>query len=316
MKLSIVIPAYNEAANLPTTLDEFKNVLSEIACEYEILVVDDQSSDDTYQLITQRNDSACRVIRLSRRSGSHVAIRAGLAQTNSDCVLVVSADGQEPPDVLPRILKEWQNGNQIVWGLRQSRADESFAAKTFAELFYKVLSWMSETPSPVDLSRADFYLLDRIVVDSLNRCQERHTSLFGLIVWLGFRQSSVEYERRPRRLGASRWNFRSRFRLAKDWVIAFSSLPLRAITYLGFVVASIGFIYALFIISRTFFYGYVEQGWASLITTALLLGGIQMIMLGIIGEYIARSFDETRGRPVFFIEAQSPHHKIGNKDHD
>lgn len=302
MKISVVIPAYNESENINTTIDEFTIILEQTSTEHEIIVVDDHSDDDTYEKAASHRTRNCKVIRLSRRSGSHVAIRAGLLYASGDCVLVISADGQEPAKTLEIMLLKWKEGNQIIWALRNSRNDEGLLSRIFAFTFYKTLTALSEMPSSINLARADFYLLDRAVVNALNQCSERNTSLFGLIVWIGFKQTSVNYERLPRRFGESGWSLHARLRLAKDWIIAFSSLPLRAITYLGFLIASIGFIYATMIIINSIAYGTATQGWASMITTGLILGGAQMIMLGIIGEYLARCFDETRRRPVFFVE--------------
>ncbi len=307
MKISIVIPAYNEADNICVTLDEIVKSLaltkySESA--WEIIVVDDHSSDDTYELVRKQTVTRpnVRSIRLSRQSGSHVALRAGLKSVEGDVTVCLSADGQDDPNIFQELFTQWEAGKDIVWALRRVRQDEPFFQKLLAHFFYKLLFLFEEAPADIDLDRADFYLLDRKVVNAINQCHERNSSLFGLIAWLGFNQGYVEYDRRGRRSGESKWNFRSRMRLAKDWIIAFSGLPLKLMTVAGFFVSSAGFLYALLIICRSILYGSPIVGWPSMMTVVLVLGGGQMLMLGVIGEYLWRTLDESRSRPTYFIE--------------
>lgn len=300
---SIIIPAYNESSNIKTTIIELFDVLSDtyFISNYEIIVVDDHSDDSTFQEVKSFNDRKVKCIRLSRRSGSHVALRAGISLARGDAVLCISADGQDDPNVLEEMLKKWQEGTQIVWALRKKRK-ESFLIKRSVLIFYKTLELLTNTEkSEIDLSRADFYLLDKKVVDAINHCPERNTSLFGLINWLGFKQDYVEYKRRERKLGKSKWNFRARFLLAKDWIVAFSGLPLKLMSILGALVALIGFLYAIFIVIHAII-GNPIQGWASIMIVILILGGLQMIMFGILGEYLWRNIDESRRRPLYFIE--------------
>lgn len=308
MILSIVIPAYNESENIPHTIAGLQESLSAYAPadEVEIIVVDDHSSEPMYEKLESLNDPNVHCIRLSRRSGSHVALRAGLAASRGDAILCISADAQEDPAAVPQMLDKWRQGAQVVWGLRYERSGESLAQKYFSLAFYKMLSTMTESAKDgIDLSRADFYLLDRQVVDCLNRLQENNTSLFGLIAWIGFKQDFIEYERRERRFGKSKWKFRARMRLAKDWIIAFSGLPLKAMTYVGFTVAALGMLYAAFILIRTIIFGVpisAVAGWTSLMIVVLVLGGLQMAMLGVVGEYLWRTLEETRRRSLYFVE--------------
>ena len=306
MKLSIVIPAYNEADNIVDTMQEVEAIVLLIGAgvgpDYEIIVVDDHSSDNTYEVVRQRGDHRVRSLRLSRRSGSHVALRAGLDIATGEAVICIAADGQDDPGMIKKMVEKWQSGAAIVWALRRSRKHEPFYQKILAAVFYRLLSWFSGFEPRIDLSRADFYLLDRKVVDAVSSCRERNTSLFGLIVWLGFVQDFVEYDRRSRRAGKSKWNFRGRLHLAKDWIIAFSGLPLKLMTYAGFVIAGTGFIYALFVIIHSLLFGSPLLGWSSMMTMILLLGGGQIMMLGILGEYLWRTLDESRNRPAYFIE--------------
>jgi len=308
MKLSVVIPAYNEGGNIAHTLQELGeavNTCREMVTACEILVIDDHSSDDTFARATATALPHLRVVRLSRRSGSHMAIRAGLSFATGDTVLCISADGQDDPLVLCHMLARWHQGDAIVWALRKTRADEPLGQRLFARTFYYLLGLFSSNAANLDLARADFYLLDRAVVQAINNCPERNTSLFGLIAWLGFQQGGVEYERKKRRAGKSGWNLSSRLRLATDWIVAFSGVPLKLMTVAGFLIAGLGFLYALLVIARSLLLGSPLVGWSSTMTAILLLGGGQMMMLGILGEYLWRTLDESRARPGFFIEHDS-----------
>ena len=301
--LSVVIPSFNESDNIINTIEEIKDVIEKkiFSKKYEIIVTDDHSTDNTYQIVESFNDVRIKCIRLSRRSGSHIALRAGIANARGDAVLCISADGQDDPNVLEEMLKKLHEGAQIVWALRKKRK-ESFLIKRSVLIFYRTLELLTDTKkSEIDLSRADFYLLDKKVVDAINHCPERNTSLFGLINWLGFKQDYVEFERRERKSGKSKWNFRARFHLAKDWIIAFSGLPLKLMSILGALVALIGFLYAIFIVIHAII-GNPIQGWTSIMIVILILGGLQMIMFGILGEYLWRNIDESRRRPLYFIE--------------
>lgn len=305
MILSVVIPAYNECDSIRQTIAQLREAIlkAEQISDYEIIVVDDHSSESLDRILHQELDPKIRCLRLSRRSGSHTAIRAGLSVSKGNAVLCISADGQENPVVIPQMLEQWRQGNQIVWGLRRKREKEGVLYQIFTLLFYKLLALLTERKDcTIDLNRADFYLLDRQVVNELNRLSENYTSLFGLIAWIGYQQSSVEYERRERLFGRSKWRFRARMRLAKDWIIAFSGLPLKSMVIVGFAIAGLGFFFAVFTALRTLFIGNPISGWSSLMIVILILGGFQLLTLGILGEYLWRTLEETRRRPIYFIE--------------
>ncbi len=304
MLLSVVLPAFNETKNLPRVLGELTSLLKKqnALSSFEIIVVDDHSTDGTFGAVKNLENPHIRLARLSRRSGSHSALRAGLKIARGDAVLCLAADGQDDPNIIERMLEQHRGGGQVVWALRESRTGEALPVRAFAAAFYKALGILTGVKnSSIDLSRADFYLLDRKVVDALNSCQELNTSLFGLIAWIGFRQSFVEYQRRERISGKSKWNFRSRMHLAKDWIAGFSGIPLKSMTLIGFATSLFGFAYAAYIIVNAIF-GHPAEGWSSLMVVTLLIGGVQMIMLGIIGEYLWRTLEETRKRPLFFVE--------------
>ncbi|MBU0605765.1 MAG: glycosyltransferase family 2 protein [Candidatus Omnitrophica bacterium] len=308
MRLSIVIPAYNEAENIKATINMLLSSIETLPKlgGFEVIVVDDCSTDGTYGRVVSIGDPRIGCIRLSRRAGSHTALRAGIKESTGDAVLCISADGQDVPSCLGTMIGKLEKGSNVIWALRTSRKDEPWIARMPAKVFYKLLFRMlNQKDSKIDLSRASFFMLDRVVIDAINSCPERNTSLFGLIAWLGFNQDSVESERRLRLSGGSKWSFKSRFRLAKDWIIAFSGLPLKMASLTGIFISMLGALGALFIIIRKLFYGYTVMGWPSTVVLILLLGGIQLVMLGLIGEYLWQNLDESRNRPLFFIEKRS-----------
>ena len=307
MNVSFVIPAYNEADNIGILVREIiANPLfaDNQEVQYEIIVVDDASRDDTYDQVLALSLPTVKVMRLSRRSGSHVAIRAGLGKCAGDAIICLAADGQDDPAAIVRMIQKWHDGHDIVWALRKKRENEPLLYKLFTLGFYRLLKFFAGTDSKIDLSKADFYLLDKKVVQAINSCHERNTSLFGLIVWLGYKQGHVEYDRRERKSGRSKWNFQSRLELAKDWIIAFSGIPLKLLTLVGFAIALLGFIYAAIVVGHNLILGNPVPGWSSVMTAILVLGGGQIMMLGIIGEYLWRTLDESRDRPLVFIEKQ------------
>lgn len=306
--LTVVIPALNEQDTIRPIVDRIIRVTSGIRSlrRTEIIVIDDHSSDATFEIVREmgKTNSKVACLRLSRRSGSFNAIRAGIAWCSGDAVVCLSADGQDPPELLPEMVARWIGGSQVVWATRRSRETEPLRVRFFAQAFYRVLKLVSDSVDRrVDLSRADFFLIDRKVADAVNSCSERNTSLFGLLAWMGFHQEEIEYDRPERTVGTSRWNFRMRFRFASDWIVAFSGLPLRLMTWLGGLVAFGGLLLMGFVL----YVAFTEdvQGWASIMSVVVTLGGCQMIMLGIIGEYLWRNLDEARNRPNYFIERTS-----------
>lgn len=307
MNLSVVIPAYNESDNIGSTVNEILSIADKIPeiGKMEIIIVDDHSSDGTYDSIVKMSEDRVKCVRLSRSSGSHVAIRAGLREATGDAALVISADGQDDPACLKTMLEKWRKGAHTVWALRKSRDDEPWYIKKPAKSFYRLLSLLGGTgATDIDVSRINFYLLDRKVIDAVNNCSDRNTSVFGLIAWLGFNQDWVEYERRLRRFGKSKWNFVKRLRLASDWIVGFSGLPLTITLVIGAVATVVGVLYAVYVIIAMLM-GRAMSGWIYVMAAILLLGGVQMMMIGIIGEYLWRNLDESRKRPLFFIEKRS-----------
>ncbi len=303
MFLSVIIPAYNEEKNILFFLKELEKSIKECVGikRHEIIIVDDHSADQTFNIIQNFKNNNVKAVRLSKHSGSHIALRAGLSRVMGDAALCLAADGQDDPSVLPAMVRKIAKGKNVVWAVRKNR-DEPILQKFFARIFYMILAFFTENINPkIDLANADYYMIDKKVIDAINSCPERNTSLFGLIIWLGFEQDFINYERRVRLRGTSKWNFTSRLKLATDWIIAFSGVPLKIIVVLGLFFSLLGMLYTIFI----FIYvlsGYAKPGWAEPVVLILVIGGIQMTMLGVIGEYLWRTLDETRKRPLFFIE--------------
>ncbi|MBF0360128.1 MAG: glycosyltransferase family 2 protein [Oligoflexia bacterium] len=319
LKLSVVIPAYNEEENIAITINTITSAINKLKTElesYEILVIDDHSQDKTFQNIKEfrelNSNSSIKALRLSRRSGSHIAIRAGLDHSSGDVVLCMAADGQDDPNVIVEMIKKWSSGSQVVWALRKKR-EEKFFQKLFAILFYKIIALLinnsntsnTNNNSNFDTSRADFYLIDKIVVEAVKSCKEKNTSLFGLLIWLGFKQDFVEYERKNRRFGCSGWSFRAKINLATDWIISFSNVPIRLLTFAGIAFIFLAFIICICIaIILANAINVPLSSTIAFIIVFSLLTGLQMICFGILGEYISRNYDEAKRRPLYFIEDQ------------
>lgn len=303
--LSIVTPAYNEARNLPVLYERLVQVIGGLAMEWEWIVVDDHSGDDTFAVaagIAQR-DGRVRAIRLARNSGSHTATSCGLHQARGDCAVVLAADLQDPPETLPALLDQWQAGNQVVWAVRARREGERASTVGFARLYYLImrrLVGMQEMPA----SGADFFLLDRRVLDAFCQFNESNVSILALLTWMGFRQTSITYDKQARLHGQSGWSLGKKFKLVVDSVTSFSYLPIRLMSIVGFIVAIIGFLYAGVVVVNALA-GRPPEGWASLMVVVLVVGGIQMLMMGVLGEYLWRALDEARGRPRYIIETST-----------
>ena len=300
--LTIVTPAFNEAGNLGQLWNRLCAVLDADGIPWEWIVVDDHSTDATFEVIASlaAMHKEIRGYRLSRNFGSHLALSCGLEKASGRCAVVMAADLQDPPEVLPELLEKWRQGAQVVWAARSERKGESAGRVRTSNLFYFILrnvAGLKEIPP----TGADFFLIDRAVIDALNQFPERNISLMALITWMGFRQDRIEYVKQARGEGKSGWSLEKKLKLAIDSIASFSYLPIRAMTYLGIGVAFLGFVYAIFVL-MTALTRHLVQGWSSLMVVVLVLGGTQMLMLGILGEYLWRAFDESRRRPRYLIE--------------
>jgi dolichol-phosphate mannosyltransferase len=300
--LSVVTPAYNEQATLPMLYERLRRVLDPLAIEWEWIVVDDHSRDETFATLRAlgARDPRVRAARFSRNFGSHTAIACGLGLAAGDCAAMLAADLQDPPEVIGEMLERWRAGARVVWAARAERPGEKRSTLAFSRLYYWIMRHMvgmKEMPA----RGADCFLVDRVVLDALRQFGERNVSILGLITWLGFRQDVITYDKEPRAAGRSGWNLDKKLKLVADSVTAFTYLPIRLMSYVGAIVALAGFLYAAFVMGNAIL-GRPPEGWASLMVVVLVIGGIQMLMMGVLGEYLWRAFDEGRRRPPFIIE--------------
>lgn len=307
--LSIITPAYNEAENLPLLHERLSTVCSQAAIDWEWIIVDDHSHDATFAVIGELAKVNPRIqgVRFARNFGAHTAIRCGMQHTWGDCAVIMAADLQDPPETLPALLATWQAGHQVVWAVRGRREGEKASTIGFARLYYFLMRRVigfTEMPA----TGADFFLLDRRVIDALCQFNESNVSLMALITWMGFRQGSITYDKQARLHGQSGWNLHKKLKLVVDSVTSFSYLPIRLMAYLGFLVALVGFLYAGWVITNALT-GHPAEGWSSLMVVVLVVGGLQMLMMGVLGEYLWRALDEARRRPRYIIEAT-----LGNSD--
>jgi glycosyltransferase involved in cell wall biosynthesis len=302
-ELSIVIPVFNEEAGIPTLVVRIKRIVKQIVpAKAEVLFVDDHSTDNSPALLRAacKENEGYRYLRLSRNSGSHIAILAGLENSKGDCAVFIAADLQDPPELIPKMLELWRKEKHVVWAVRAHREGISWIGEFLARTFYRLLNRFGEVKLPPQGS--DFALLDRIVIDGLVQSASASPSLSGEIARLGFSQAQIPYTKAERKIGRSKWSFGSKLGAFADAFVLFSYTPLRVMSYLGMICSLLGFLYALVVIFLRLYVGTPIEGWASLMVVVLLLGGIQMIMLGVLGEYLWRTLEETRRRPRYFIE--------------
>lgn len=296
MMLSILTPAFNEAANLEHLHARLVKTMAAVGGEWEWLVIDDHSRDETFAVVQRLAaiDPHVRGIRLARNSGSHVAIACGLHHVRGDAAVMMASDLQDPPETLAQLLERWRAGAQVVWAVRRERPGDASHAG-FAAVYYWIMRHvvgMKEMPA----RGADFFLVDRRVVDAFRRVRERNTSVFALITWLGFRQEYVEYDKQPRAAGRSGWTMARKIKLVVDSVTGFSDAPIRYCSYIGAAMLCGALVTALVRLIWPF-------GVATLLLSAMVaLTGLQLLALGIVGEYVWRALDEARQRPAYLIE--------------
>ncbi|MEM9954891.1 MAG: glycosyltransferase family 2 protein [Chloroflexota bacterium] len=303
--LSIIIPVYNEEESLPHLRQRLNSLLDSLNIDAEVWLVDDHSTDKSLTMLRTicAKDERYNYIRLANNSGSHVAILAGLRQARGDCATMIAADLQDPPELIPELLVHWENGYKVVWGVRAAREGISKREIFFANLFYRLLNQFSSVKLPP--TGADYSLLDRIVIDALLQSVSASPSLALEIARLGFRQIEIPYTKEERKYGVSKWNLRKKLNAFADAFVTTSYMPLRLMSYTGLFFSTIGFIYAVAIVLLRFANIVGIAGWAGLMVVVLVFGGIQMMMLGIIGEYLWRTLEQARNRPLYFIEEAS-----------
>lgn len=300
--LSVVVPCYNEREGVAEVCPALQQALAGI--NYEVLLVDDGSTDGTFAEIEQicAHEPNVRGLAFSRNFGKESAIWAGLAEARGDCVAVMDSDLQHPPEVLPQMYALWEQGYEIVEGVKSSRGEEGFVHRRFADSFYKTMSWLSG----FDMSRSsDFKLIDRKVLDELLRMNEYNTFFRGLSFWLGFNSTRIEFEVAPRQQGKAKWNFISLFRYAINNITSFSTAPLQVVSITGIALLIVLAVFSVQTLAR-YLFGYALEGFTTIILLLLLIGGGLMVSLGIIGLYIAKIYDEVKGRPKYVVSARTP----------
>jgi glycosyltransferase involved in cell wall biosynthesis len=300
-ELSVVVPVFNEAGNVGPLCARLKPVLERISRAWEVVFVDDGSMDGTLAAIRAENGADGRVgaVSFSRNFGKEVAIAAGLDHARGHAVVIMDADLQHPPEVIETFVERWREGYVMVYGERGSRHDETRIRRGFARLFYRLFDRFGETPLPV--GAGDFRLIDRKGVEVLRSLGERARFSKGLYAWIGFRATGVPFVVAEREHGATKWSFRKLFRFAFDGITSFSTVPLRIWTYLGGLISLLALGTALYFLVRTLLYGTDSPGFPSLIVSVMFFSGIQLISLGIIGEYVGRIFAEVKRRPLYVV---------------
>lgn len=301
LELSIVVPVYNEAETLHSFFQRLEAVLTSLDVVYEVIFVNDGSTDATLAVLRElrKHCAALRIIDLSRNFGKEVALSAGLDYAEGAAVIPIDADLQDPPELIPELLAQWRAGYDVVYATRRARKGETWMKRGTAHVFYRLLSYMSDTQVPRDTG--DFRLMDRRVVIALRDLPERTRFMKGLFAWVGFKQTAVYFERPPRQAGNSKISYLKLWNLALDGIISFSSFPLRVWSYIGLFFALSAMLYAAFIVLRTLIIGIELPGYASLMTVILFIGGVQLIGLGVIGEYLGRVYTEVKHRPLYLV---------------
>lgn len=302
-KVSILIPAYNEEEVLYTLYDRLENVINKLNnYEFEVLLINDGSKDNTLNILKElrKKDNRMCYINLSRNYGKETAMIAGLDYVTGDCCIILDADLQDPPELIEDMLKYWEQGYDDVYAKRKSRAGESFMKKFTSSLFYKTLQ--RSTRIPIQKNTGDFRLLDRRCVDALRKFRESERYTKGMFSWIGFNKKEILFDRDPRVAGTTKWNYWKLIDLAIEGITSFTTKPLRISSFLGVIISLCAFIYIVIIITRTLIMGEAVKGYPSLMAVILFLGGVQLLSLGIIGEYIGRIFNETKRRPLYFVE--------------
>ena len=301
VELSIVVPLYNEEANINYLLERLISTLDKLKTTYEIVCINDGSKDNTLKVLIayHKRNSVIKVINLSRNFGKEIALTAGIDYADGAAVIPIDADLQDPPELIEQLVAKWREGYDVVYGTRKSRSGESWLKRFTANSFYKTIGKMS--PVPIPANTGDFRLLDRQVVEAIKKMPERTRFMKGLFAWVGYKQTSILFDREPRFGGKTTWNYWKLWNFALDGITSFSFFPLKIWSYMGLIVSLISLLYALYLIVRTLILGIDVPGYASLMVAVLFFGGIQLITLGIIGEYLGRVYEEVKRRPLYFV---------------
>ena len=300
--ISIILPTYNEQDNLSALYSRLVDLVTTMPEHtFQFIFVDDCSSDKTPDILQEiaKTDDRVKTIRFARNCGSHAAVAAGLQFCRGDVTIMIAADLQDPPEIIPQLLLEWEKGSKVVWGVRDKREGENFFTIACSRFFYFLMNRLTNVSQPP--TGADVFLIDRQVIEAFKQSPEKNTSVYMLIAWLGYPQAYITYVKEARHAGVSKWTTSKRLKLFFDSLISFSYVPLRFMSLVGGISAFAGLLYSLVVFINAL-KGIPVQGWATLMIVVLLMGGFQMIMMGTLGEYLWRTYDETRGRPRYVIE--------------
>jgi glycosyltransferase involved in cell wall biosynthesis len=306
-KISILIPAYNEQEVLRHLYERLNKLAGQTPnYDFEFLFVNDGSRDKTLEIIKTyaENDARVAYVNLSRNFGKETAMIAGFDHVTGDATVVIDADLQDPPELIPQMIAFWEEGYDDVYAKRRSRAGESWFKKATSELFYKLLQ--KSTSIPIQQDTGDFRLLDRRCIEALKQFRESQRYTKGMFSWIGYKKKEIVYDRDPRAAGETKWNYAKLTNFAIDGITSFTTAPLRISSLFGIIVSLASFIYIVYLVVRTILYGNDLAGYPSMMAVILFLGGIQLLSLGVIGEYVGRIFNETKNRPLYFVEDYHP----------
>lgn len=300
--VSIIIPIYNEEETLDKLFKRLEGALETVNEDIEYVCINDGSTDASIEILKHKakKDRRIKVIDFAKNFGHQIAVTAGLDHCMGDCAVIIDADLQDPPELIPRLIEKWKENYQVVYARRTKRKGEGFLKLYTARLFYRFLKRMTKVNIPLDTG--DYRLIDRTVIKTLKNMPERYRFIRGMVSWVGFNQIGVDYERDERYAGITKYPFSKSLSLAFDAIISFSFAPLRVAMFLGFIVSLMSFIYAIYVIYKEIFTDYEARGWPSLMVAILFLGGIQLITLGIIGEYVGRTSIEIKKRPIYIVK--------------
>ena len=304
VEISVIIPLYNESASIEQLFARLTPILQQLNTSYEIICINDGSQDDTLDRLLKANlqNSAIKIVNLSRNFGKEIALTAGIDYAIGAAVIPIDADLQDPPELIVQLIERWRAGYDVVYATRRSRQGETWLKKISAKAFYRTIGRLSTVHIPANTG--DFRLLDRKVVEAVKKLPERTRFMKGLFAWVGYKQTSVLFDREPRYSGSSTWNYWKLWNFALDGIISFSFLPLKVWSYVGISISLISLMYASILVARTLVFGVDVPGYASLMVAILFLGGIQLITLGILGEYLGRVYAEVKGRPLYFVREE------------
>ncbi len=299
---SVVIPIYNEEDNIPVLSKKLVDVFKNIEGSYEIIFIDDGSSDSSWEMLSKihATNPHVKALKLSRNFGHQTAISAGIDHAQGEAVITMDGDLQDPPELIPKLIEKWKEGYKVVYAVRKARKGETVIKKGVAWVFYRFLRAISEVEIPMDTG--DYRLMDKNITGRLRDLKEQYRFIRGLTSWMGFRQTGVEFIREPRYKGEIKYSFWKLMKLALNGIISFSIKPLQVASFVGFTTSIFAFLYLIWAIISRFVLNKVVPGWTSTIVIVLFLGGVQLITLGIIGEYIGRIYGEVKDRPLYIIE--------------